>query len=297
MRSPRRPARDRLELGAVRAAGWLLTRLGPAAADRLGGNLGGLLWALGRHRRRVALANLRHAFPGLGDTACRRLGAASAGHLGRSLVDLVRSGRWDPARLAAAVEWRNPERLEAALAAGRGVIVATAHLGAWELAALALGARLGESFLVVARRLDNPLLDRELNRLRTRFGGRVVDARGAARAALRQLRSGGAVGLLVDQRVLRVHAVEVPFFGRPARSSPLAARLADRSEALLLPMVCRREGPERCSLEWLEPIDVRSLAPAERAVVPLTARLTAVVEARIRRHPEQWLWLHDRWRP
>lgn len=273
-----------------------MTRLGPATAEGLGAALGQLLWWLARARRRIALGNLAGAFPTLPARTHRRLGAAASRHLGCSAVDLVRSGVMSASALAGAVEWQHPERLDDAVAGGRGVIVATAHLGAWELAALAIGQRLGSRFTVIARTLDNPLLEYKLASLRTRFGSHVVDARGAARGAIRQLRAGGAVGLLVDQRVLHRHAVEVPFFGRAARTSPLAARLADRTEALLLPMVCLRHGPGRFVMRWLEPLDVRQLAPTERAAVPLTARLTALVETEIRHCPEQWLWHHDRWR-
>jgi Kdo2-lipid IVA lauroyltransferase/acyltransferase len=148
----------------------------------------------------------------------------------------------------------------------------------------------------VARPLDNPLLDARLVAMREKAGGRVVSKRDAARTLLRTLRSGGVVGILADQRARPPDAVAVPFFGRPAWTTTAIARLAGKTGALILPVVCLRTAPGRYRLVYSEPFDPATLPATEREVEPLTARITALVESQVRDAPEQWLWLHDRWR-
>lgn len=295
--SRRRPmVRDRAELAAYRLAQWGASAAGRRGADRLGTALGDLFWLVGRGRRRVVEFNLALAYPDMKAPARARLGREISRHLGRLLMDALRIRRWSEADLEAAVTWRHRERLEEATAAGRGLFLLTAHLGSWEVAALAIGHALESGIAVVGRPLDNRLLDAELESLRRRFGNRVLSKRGSARDILREVRGGGAVGILIDQRARDGEGIRVPFFGRPAVTTPVLARMADRTEALVVPVFCPRTGPERYEVELGPPLDVRELAPAERGEAPLTARLTAILEASIRRRPEQWLWYHDRWR-
>ncbi|HEX2758628.1 MAG TPA: lysophospholipid acyltransferase family protein, partial [Thermoanaerobaculia bacterium] len=107
---------------------------------------------------------------------------------------------------------------------------------------------------------------------------------------------GGVVGILNDQRAHPPDAVTVPFFGRPAATSSALAKLADRTEALVIPTAAIRIAPARWRLTFEPALDVRTLPEAERGVEKLTARLNGILEQMIRRHPEQWLWLHNRWR-
>src|SRR5664279_2361995 len=153
-----------------------------------------------------------------------------------------------------------------AFATGRGVCFLTAHLGNWEWAALGTGA-LGISIGVVARPLDNPLLDATLKRLRASTGNTVIEKRDAARGMLRALRSGGAIGILNDQHARPPDAVTAPFFGRPAATSSALAKLADRTEALIVPAYTIRVAPARWRLTYEPPLDVRTLSREERADV------------------------------
>ncbi len=292
----RSAARDRAELAGYRLARWAATAAGRRGADRLGDLLGSLFWLLGRARRRVVEFNLALAFPEMGPADRTRLGREITRHFGRLLVDALRIRRWSEADLAAAVTWRHRERLEESAAAGRGLFLLTAHLGSWEMAALAVGHLLESGIAVIGRPLDNRLLDAELESLRRRFGNRVLSKRGSARDILREVRSGGAVGILIDQRAREGEGIRVPFFGHPALTTPVLARMADRTEALVVPVFCLRTGPQRYDIDIGPPLDVRELPPAERTEEALTARLTAILEEAIRRTPEQWLWHHDRWR-
>ena len=132
---------------------------------------------------------------------------------------------------------------------------------------------------VIARPLDNPLLDAPLTRLRTSTGNSVIRKRDAAREMLRALRRGGAIGILNDQHARPPDAVTAPFFGQPAATSSALAKLADRTEALVIPAAAIRIAPARWRLTFEPALDVRTLPEAERGVEKLTARLNGILEA------------------
>ena len=170
----------------------------------------------------------------------------------------------------------------------------SAHFGDWEAGALLLG-HLGYELSVVARPLDNPLLDRMLDRLRRRTGNGVFPKRRAVREILKAMGRGGGVAILIDQDA-RGDGLFVPFFGRPASTTPTAALVALRTGAALIPMAARVEpdGTIAVCAEAaiaLEPTDDR-----DGDVRRLTAACTAIVEGWVRRDPEQWLWMHRRWK-
>ncbi len=294
---PRRrsPARDRFEASLFAGFRRLLRALSGPAAERLGRGLGRLFRLLDARRRRLAQENLSRAFPDLSPRQVRDLARRVFAHFGGLAADLVRSTDEPLGSVLSRVELMGAERAAAAAASGRGVLFLTPHLGNWEVAALATAAS-GLPVTVIARPLDNALLDVLLTRFREQTGNRVVSKREAAREMLRVLRKGGGIGILPDQHAHPPDAVLVPFFGRPAATTSALARLAERTGALILPASAFRIGPCRYRLVFEEPIDVRTLPEEERTPEALTARINAVVEAMVRRHPDQWLWLHDRWR-
>lgn len=295
MGSPRSPLRNRLELAACAALRGLLRPLPVRLADALGRGAGLLYRLLDRRRRRLVAGNLSRAFPERTPGEVEELSRRVFAHFGGLAADLLRSETEPVERLLARVEVVGLEHARRAAASGRGVFFATPHLGNWEWAALVTGAN-GIPITIVARPLDNPHLDARLVAMRERTGGRVVSKRDAARALLRTLREGGVVGILADQRARPPDAVRVPFFGRPALTTTAIARLAERTGALVLPVVCLRTSPGRYRLVYSEPFDPRTLPASERGVETLTARITALVERQVRAAPDQWLWLHDRWR-
>ncbi len=188
------------------------------------------------------------------------------------------------------VELEGWEEVERARAAGRPVLILTGHCGNWELLAAILNAR-GLGMAVVARELDDAGLQATLLDLRARFGSRTIvrGTPGAARELLKTLRGGGALGMLIDQDT-KVDGVFVDFFGRPAYTPVGAAELAARFGAAVLPTFIERlpDGTHRARI-----------APAldlPEDPVAATQAMTRTIEAQIRRVPEQWVWLHRRWR-
>ena len=295
MASKRSPLRNRLELAAYLVLRSLFRLLPLRLADGLGRGVGLLYRLVDRRRRRLVAGNLALAFPEKPPAEVERLAREVFAHFGGLAADLFRSETEPAAELLSRVEIVGLEHARAAAGSGRGVFFSTPHLGNWEWAALATGA-LGFPVTIVARPLDNPLLDARLTAMREKAGCRIVSKRDAARTLLKTLRSGGLVGILADQRARPPDAVVVPFFGRPAATTSSIARLAEKTGALFLPAVCLRVAPGRYRLVYSEPIDVAGLPAEERAVEPLTARITALVERQVREAPGQWLWLHDRWR-
>jgi KDO2-lipid IV(A) lauroyltransferase len=296
MRWPRSPFRDRVEFEIYRAARASVGTLGPRSLSGIGSVLGDLFRFFGRRRSRILRFNLSLAFPEMTGEERRRLERGVARHFGRMILEAVRIQRLSPEELLREVTVEGSENAAVAADLGRGIFYLTGHLGLWEVAALSIGLARPETLRVVNRPLDNPLLEAELARLRGRFGNLALGKQNIVRGVLSQLRDGGAVGMLIDQRVHPDVGVEVPFFGAPTSTHPILARLSARTGAPVVPAAAWWESPGRYTLELREPVVPDRLAEGERDVVRLTARYTAELEKMIRRRPEQWLWYHDRWR-
>jgi len=288
--------RNRAEAGLVRLARRLAGLVTPEAADAAGRRLGLVFRALDRRRRRLVEENLALAWPAKSAAEIEALSVAVFEHFGGLAVELLHSLDEPDASLLSRIEIVGTEHVRAAAGSGRGFFFLTPHLGCWEYAALA-SAACGYPMTVISRPLDNPILEGDVRRYRERTGNTVVHKAEAAREILKVLRRGGSIGILADQRARKPDAVVVPFFGRPAATTSALARFLDRTDALVLPASCIRVAPARWIYRYRAPFDVRDLSAEERRPEPLTARLNLIMESLIREHPEQWLWLHNRWKP
>ncbi|HYH45816.1 MAG TPA: lysophospholipid acyltransferase family protein [Thermoanaerobaculia bacterium] len=289
-----RPRANRLRMallaGLLGALSALLGALSWRGAQRAGAALGRLGWHLAGRDRRRTLDHLALALPELPEPARLALGRACFRHLGTTLAEclhLLRRGR--PAVLAH-VSVEGWEEVESARAAGRPVLILTGHCGNWELLAAAINLR-GLGMAVVARPLDDPGLQAMLADLRARFGTPTIarGSEGAARQLLATLRTGGALGMLIDQDT-KVEGVWVPFLGRPAFTPVGAAKIALRQGAAVIPAFIERlsDGSHRAAFHpALELPDDPETA---------TEVMSRAIEEQVRRVPEQWVWLHRRWR-
>ncbi len=296
MTRQRSALRNRAEYAAYRVARSFARHAGPQLTGRLGAALGDLYRLTGRRRREILDFNLSLAFPNLAPRDRARLAREVARHFGRVTLDALRLMEASPQELLAQVTIEGRSNLEAGLKHGRGVFLLSCHIGSWEVAALVAGLIVPAGFAVVNRPLDNPLLEAELERLRGLFGNRALGKENITRALLRQLKRGGAVGILIDQRTLENEGVRVPFFAHPAWTHPALARLSVRTGAPIVPIWGLWDGPGRYTVRFDPPVVPGELDPAERDEVALTARLTGLIEHVIRERPAQWLWYHDRWR-
>jgi KDO2-lipid IV(A) lauroyltransferase len=293
----RSPARHAVEHFAFQFLVGSIRLLPRKAAAALLAKIAWLLLAASRSRRRILLQNLVRAYPEKPRSEIARIARGSVENAARALLDFLEASDGDRATLQSRVEVSGEEHLRAARARGKGVFLLSAHFGSWEIGAMVAGL-LGEPIAPVVRPLDNPLLEAELNRRRTRFGNRVITKRDAARELLRAMRRNETVAILVDQNVLPQEAVFVPFFGRLAATTPSLALLQLKTDAAVVPVFTWPLGAGRYRLGFEEPIlpVEEDQAPRAERVRRLTERYMQVTEEAIRRDPTAWLWLHDRWK-
>lgn len=294
----------RRKIGAVEtwAAGHALS--GVAAIVRrlpfpwlpaLGAAGGDLAYAVLARRRAIAHANLRRAFGDRWDEAAlRRVARQSCGHMATNLWELVSLARLEPAEWDRRVRVTGREHLEAALRGGAGVILVSAHYGSWEVL-LAWLTHQGYAANLVQRQLDHPALQRILCHTRMQLGQHVMFRKQAAPAALRCLRRNEPLLMMVDQHG-GDDSLPVEFFGAPAATATGPAVLSLRTGAPLLPAFCTRLPGAHYEIEFHAPIAAEAGESREQAVARLTTLATQAVEARVRARPEQWLWLHNRWK-
>jgi KDO2-lipid IV(A) lauroyltransferase len=290
----KREVRHRLEFAlamSVRA----VVRFLPAWASRaLGTAIGRFFYVVDGGHRRLAIEQLRAAFPHRSPEECRAIARETFGHFGRMLVLLLRVSAMTPGRIRGLVDFEGESRVREAHQAGKGVIVVSGHFGSWELLGLAHALELPPMQLL-ARRLDNPLLHAWLERTRGATGNGVIYRHGAIRRVLRALNANECVGILIDQHIQPADAVMVDFFNRPAATTSALATLALRTGAPIVPAFALPVDRGRFRLVYEPPIEP---PPADSAdpVRELTQRCTDVLEMYVRRHPHLWLWMHRRWR-
>ena len=291
------PVRHAVEFGAFALFQGAVRALPHPASRALGGALGALAGRLDRRRRRTADQNLAAAFPELAGAERIRITRDCFRHFGASFCDALSSLRFTGPELLARLElvgWENFARaaeLGNLAGGGKGTIVLGSHFGNWEVVPAAIALTVGP-MSSVGRRADNPHFDRVVQRLRTRYGNVALDKRGAVREMFRLLERGGRLGLLIDQRVRAEEGIDVPFFGRPALTSPIVARLSRRTGAPVVPVFGEELPGGRYRVEALAPM----LPQEADDDVSLSQRYLDLLEQRVRERPELWLWLHDRWK-
>ena len=279
-------------LWGLRLVGWLPAHLPPAAGLAVGRRIGDLLWWLLPGRRRRALDNIRLSLGReMTPREIERLGRRSFQHLGMNLIEACRYFLRPTEVMLSQVHVEGVEHLQSAAARGRGVLILTAHYGNWELLAAAHGLS-GLPLSIVIRPLDHPVLDELAARFRRRSGAELIVKRRAVREVLQALRRGRMVGILLDQNATRAEGVFVPFFGVAASTSKGLAVLALRTDAPVVPVFLRRTADGRHCMDVSPPL----MPPSDGDVLAYTATFNRVIEGAIRRAPEQWLWMHARWR-
>ena len=268
----------------------LVCRAGAGARVAAGRLVGFLLSVLDGRRARV-LGNLSRA---VGARRARDILPRYYEHLGMLVAEYAALSALRPGRIADWIEPRGAETLKAVAASGRGVIIMTGHVGNWELTGYALaGAGLPLSSLY--RPPENPLLDARLKRVREACGMEVREKLDSALWAMRVLKSGRALGLLMDQDG-GAGGVFVPFFGELASTLPAAARLARRTGAAIFPVTSARlPGGRRHILRVFPEVVGARTGDEERDVLVTTRRCCAALERAILDRPAQWLWRHRRW--
>jgi len=239
---------------------------------------------------RVARRNLAFALPELPATARDAILGGVYASLGRLILAFARFPRLSRDNIHDWVRYDGLEHFERALECGRGVLVLTAHLGNWELSALAHGLY-GRPMHILIRALDNPYLDGLVRRYRTLSGNRVIEKTDSPRRILEALQANHAIGMLVDQNASPDGGCFVDFFGVQACASTGLAKIALRSGAAVVPGFALWDDQQgRYVLRFWPPV------PMDSDVQASTQRMHSVLEQIIRQYPDQWLWIHRRWK-
>lgn len=284
---------NRFEHAGIRAARLLAAPLPGGVRRSLAGGLGFLARRVFGVRRELVREQLELAFPEADEAFLRETEAAAYRHLALEGMAMLRMGAMSPDEVRERTHLHGWDAFHAAVQAGKGVVIATGHLGNWEMGGAAMAVR-GIPLDVVAQRQSNPLFDREVNDVREALGMRVIDRNDAPRQVTRALRRGRAVAFVADQDARR-NGVFVPFFGRPASTHRGPALFAVRAGCPLFLGVAVRRDDGDYDVRYRE-IVVEREGPTDDVVVRLTAAFTAALEDEIRRVPGQYLWLHRRWK-
>jgi Kdo2-lipid IVA lauroyltransferase/acyltransferase len=253
-------------------------------------------WSLGRLRR-VGERNLALAFPEIKSKKERaELLSGVYRHLGWQLVEFCRMSRYTPANTRSWIRTEGMEHYLAAQARGKGVLIVTGHLGAWELSSF-YHSLMGHPMGMVIRRLDNRRLDDFVNAIRCQHGNRVLHKDEFARGLLTAMRAGETVGILMDTNMTPPQGVFVDFFGRPACTASGLARVALKTGAAVLPgFMLWEPGEGKYVLHFGQELVFVRCGDAEADILAATQQCASATEEWIRRYPDQWLWIHRRWK-
>jgi KDO2-lipid IV(A) lauroyltransferase len=269
---------------------FALRRLPLPLANRVAVSACALLAVLVPKLRRVAKINLSFAFPELSAAEREQISNGVFRNIARMLVALARFPDLNAFNIGAWIRYEGLENYLDAKRRGRGVLVATAHLGNWELSAFA-HALLTESMNVMVRPLDNPLIDHLVESRRTLSGNRLILKWDGARAVLRALRNNEAVGILIDQNTAASEGVFVNFFGKKACANTGFVKLAYRVGAPVIPGFAVWDKETRSYVLHFYPEIGLTGDEAQD-----TQAIHAVMESIIRLYPDQWMWIHRRWK-
>jgi Kdo2-lipid IVA lauroyltransferase/acyltransferase len=285
-----RAFRERALRRALSVVDFIGRRLPLRAGQRIGAALGSIACLLAVRDRRKSIENMRVAFPEWSDRERRRVTRAMFRHLGASLFEMM----WLPniAGPNAHTTFEGLDRVLDLVRAGRSVVAFTGHCGNWEWLAYSV-ANLGVPVTVLQRERREAGVNDLITAIRGHAGIQTIDRGSTAtgRELIRAMRKPGFVAFLIDQSI-RAESAKVPFFGRPALTPIGPATLAIRTGAIAVAVFVERRPDGTHLIRFGEPIETKR----DDDPIELTARITRLIEVQIRRVPEQWVWMHDRWR-
>ena len=282
------------------ALAWLVIRsLGaiPRPLSRaVGIVLAQTVYLLHSKLRRVGMRNLEIAFPDKALAERTRILRGEFTSLGRQLAEVCMFPRYTRENVEKIVVYEGFDNFETAQKRGKGVLYLTAHLGGWELSAFA-HSLYGHPLGVVMRGMDNPYLDRLIQSLRTMHGNKAIDKDNFVRGLLAAMKAGETVGILMDTNMTPPQGIFVDFFGVPACTATGLARIALRTDAAVVPgFTVWDESLGKYKLYFEPALQLVRSGNEEHDIEVNTALFTKVIETNVRRYPDQWLWVHRRWK-
>jgi len=246
--------------------------------------------------RQVGMRNLAMVFPEKSEAERARILRGVFTSLGRQLAELCQFPRYTPENIDEVVVYDGLENYERAYARKKGVLFLTAHFGGWELSAFAHSLH-GHWLHVVMRPMDNPYLDRLLQRHRTMYGNKTVAKDDFVRGLLAAMKAGETVGILMDTNMTPPQGIFVDFFGIPACTASGLARIALRTDAAVVPgFTIWDEALQKYRLRFDPALELVRTGNLEADITANTQMFTKVIEDYVRKYPDQWLWVHRRWK-
>jgi len=288
--------RRKLEYAAawpfIKILGWMPRPL----ARAFGMGIALIVYRLHGRLRRVGMRNLELAFPEKTKAERSRILRGEFLSLGRQLAEVCQFPRYTRENVDQVVVYDGLENYEQAYARGKGVLFLTAHFGGWELSAFAHSLH-GHWLHVVMRPMDNPYLDRLIQNYRTMYGNKTVAKDDFVRGLLAAMRAGETVGILMDTNMTPPQGVFVDFFGIPACTASGLARIALRTDAAVVPgFTIWDEELGKYRLRFDPALELTRSGDLEADITANTQMFTSVIEHYARKYPEQWLWVHRRWK-
>ena len=261
----------------------------------LGKTLGLAFYYLDKRHRQIALSNLKIAFgKELSSSEIKKIVRSSFMHFGKTFMDIIKLPHLAEEKRNALINVEGEENLHKALREKKGALLFSAHYGSWEIAPFFLSKK--GKLSVIARPLDNKLLEKELLKLRTRQGSHVIYKHQATKKILQSLREKEMVAFLIDQNVLRQQAVFVDFFGKKAATTPSLAAFFLRTKSPLIPVFCYPTSSPAYHLKIFSPLSITLGGNYNQEVLKITQICTKIIEIQIRKNPDYWFWFHNRWK-
>jgi KDO2-lipid IV(A) lauroyltransferase len=257
--------------------------------------LGTLLYYLAVPQRRIVNRNLRFSLINASPQQIQVRAKRIFQHFGITIIELLQMAYLSEQELVSKVHVEGKEIIIEAMAKQKGIVLITAHLGNYEMAAQSIPCLLGLPMSAVAKKMRNVRLNRFIHNLRTRFGNKVIYKKGALPEMMQTLRQGEVVAILMDIS-RRFDGVEVNFFGRRATATPVAALLGLRCKSPIITAFCHRDAKGKLIAKVEPPIEIRRTKDLRSDLQFNTQLITDRVERAVRNYPEQWNWMLKRWK-
>jgi KDO2-lipid IV(A) lauroyltransferase len=288
--------RQRLEYAAAWPFIKILGMLPRPLARAAGIGLARVVYLLHVRLRQVGMRNLSLAFPEKTETERARILRGEFASLGRQLAEVCHFPKYTRENVEQVVVYDGLENYERARARGKGVLFLTAHFGGWELSAFTHSLH-GHWMHVVSRAMDNVYLDRLIRQYRTMHGNQTVDKDDFVRGLLAAMKAGEVVGILMDTNMTPPQGIFVDFFGIPACTASGLPRIALRTDAAVVPTFTIWDAElGKYRLRFDPAVELVRTGELEADIKANTQRFTSIIEEYVRKYPEQWLWVHRRWK-